>query len=75
MNKYLFSYYDYENPPFIEKIIARNYSECKDKIRDYLCNAYDIDISDTLSYEEFLEVMEKDFSIIIGEIRDLNEFT
>lgn len=53
-----------------EKIYARSLSECEEKLMQKWSDKKDRDFSD---YSEFLDIMDKEYNMAIGSIKDKEE--
>lgn len=71
MNTYLYPWYD-EVTCTITKVVARNFQDCEDKIKESYINKYD-DLDDLLDFEEFCDDLYEKHGIVIGNIFDINE--
>lgn len=70
MNKYIIPICDLVDATItLHKISARNLTECQEKLVQYFSSDYD-DI-DNCSYREFLDIMDQNYNIAIGEITDI----
>lgn len=72
MNTYLYAYCDGQQCD-IEKVVARNYEDCQNKIMSIYLNQCE-DIDDTLSFDEFCDDLYYKYDILIGPIKEINEF-
>lgn len=72
MNTYLYPWYD-DNDCQIKKVTARSYEECLDKIQEMYYNKFE-DLSDTASFDDFLDEIWNKHGIFIGDIHELDEF-
>lgn len=69
MNKYIIPVCDLvEATVSLYKISARTLSECQEKLMQKFSDTYDID---GCNYREFLNTMDKEYNIAIGEITDI----
>lgn len=72
MNKYLISICDIQaGNTWIQVIMARNGSECQEKLVQLLMEKYD-DLDDCLTYREFVKLADEN-DILIGDIKDIEE--
>lgn len=70
MNNYIIPVCDLvEATISLYKISARTLQECQEKLMQKFAEIYD-DI-DNYNYREFLDIMDKDYNIAIGEITDI----
>lgn len=72
MNTYIYPWHN-DCESTIEKISARNYEDCEEKIISKYCKQYD-DLDDTLDFSDFCDQLYNYHGIIIGDIFDINEF-
>ena len=69
MNKYIVPMCDLvDATTWINKYSARSISDCQDKIMRAFSETFDEDFID---YQEFLDIMDKDHNISIGDIIDI----
>lgn len=73
MNTYLFPWHT-DDTCTISKVMARNYNECEEKIKNIYLEKYD-DLDDLLDYDDFLYDLGDKHGIFIGDIFEINEFT
>lgn len=73
MNIYLFPWHT-DDQCTITKVLARNYTDCEEKIKQMYLDKYD-DLDDLLDYDDFLCDIYDKHGIVIGDIFELNEFT
>lgn len=73
MNIYLFPWHT-DDQCTITKVLARNYTDCEEKIKQMYLDKYD-DLDDLLDYDDFLYDIFDKHGIVIGDIFELNEFT
>lgn len=73
MNIYLFPWHT-DDQCTITKVLARNYTDCEEKIKQMYLDKYD-DLNDLLDYDDFLYDIFDKHGIVIGDIFELNEFT
>lgn len=73
MNIYLFPWHT-DDQCTITKVLARNYNECEERIKQMYLDKYD-DLDDLLDYDDFLWDVYDKHGIVIGDIFELNEFT
>lgn len=72
MNTYLFPWYC-DEVCTIDKVVARNYKECEEKIKELYLEKYD-DLDDLLDYDDFIYELGNKHGIYIGDIFEINEF-
>lgn len=60
-----------DNEIFIKRFEARSYTECQEKIIEYVENEWGIDEQFPDNYNKFVELM-KDYDLLIGDIKDLD---
>lgn len=72
MNTYLFPWSS-DIECSITKIVARNFQDCEDRIKDIYLNKYD-DLNDLLDFEEFCEELCDKHGIFVGNIFEIDEF-
>ena len=53
MNQYLYPWHDLEGNNQIGSVVARSFTDCKEKLSEYLIDKYD-ELDDTLEFEELL---------------------
>lgn len=69
MNKYVVPICDIQaGAVWNQIVIARNVSDCQEKITSFLIEKYDLD--DCLTYREFVALADAN-DILIGEIKDI----
>lgn len=69
MNKYIIPICDIQSGKVWNQIIiARNVSDCQEKITGFLIEKYNLE--DCLTYREFVTLADKN-DILIGEIKDI----
>lgn len=69
MNKYVVPICDIQaGTVWNQIVIARNVSDCQEKITSFLIEKYDL--SDCLTYREFVALADEN-DILIGEIKDI----
>ena len=72
MNKYLVPICDVEvGSIWIQKISAKSFSDCEERLMSHLIETCDYDF--TGSYKEFVEWLDYDKNILVGEIQDIEE--
>lgn len=71
MNTYLYAWHS-DEVCTIDKVLARNYEECEDKIKAIYTNKYD-DLNDLLDFDDFCEELGNKHGIYIGDIFEINE--
>ena len=73
MNQYLYPWHDLEGNNQIGSIVARSFTDCKEKLSEYLIDKYD-ELDDTLEFEELLVQLGDIYGVYIGDIYDITEF-
>ena len=73
MNQYLYPWHDLDGNNQIGCIIARSFTDCKDKLFKHLIDKYD-QLDDTLEFEDLLEQLGDIYGVYIGDIYDITEF-
>lgn len=69
MNKYIIPICNLVNTNiFIKVVLATSIDDCEDKIMNDYSEKYDRNFYD---YEEFLEIMDSEYDIAIGDIIDI----
>lgn len=72
MNKYIVPICNINNGEvWIKVVIAKSNSDCQEKIMEDFLNRYDLE--DVSSYREFTQILDSDYDILIGEIKDVEE--
>lgn len=72
MNIYLYPWHT-DDQCSITKVLARNFQDCEDKVKDSYINMYD-DLDDLLDFDDFCSDLYEKHRIIIGDIFEINEF-
>lgn len=57
----------------ITKVLAKNYEDCEDRIKEYFVNRY-FDMDDRLDFDDFCEDLGSKHGIYLGYIYELDEF-
>lgn len=72
MNKYIVPICNINNGEvWIKTIIAKSNSDCQEKIMEDFLNQYDLEeVSD---YRKLTQILDTDYDILIGEIKDVEE--
>ena len=73
MNTYLYPWHDLNGNNQIERIVAKSFTDCEEKLSKYLIDKYE-KLDDTLEYEELLEQLGEIYGVYIGDIYDITEF-
>jgi hypothetical protein len=73
MNQYLYPWHDLEGNNQIGSVVARSFTDCKEKLSEYLIDKYD-ELDDTLEFEELLVQLGDIYGVYIGDIYDITEF-
>ena len=73
MNQYLYPWHDLEGNSQIGSVFARSFTDCKEKLSEYLIDKYD-ELDDTLEFEELLVQLGDIYGVYIGDIYDITEF-
>lgn len=73
MNQYLYPWHDLEGNNQIGSVVARSFTDCKEKLSEYLIDKYD-ELDDTLEFEELLAQLGDIYGVYIGDIYDITEF-
>ena len=71
MNKYIVPICD-GYKVFIKVISAKSHTACQEKIIEFLVDMYDIE-DNTTNYREFVNFVDSEYDILIGEIKDIEE--
>ena len=72
MNTYLFPWHT-DDVCRIDKVVARSYEDCEEKIKSMYINKYD-DLDDLLDYDDFCEELANKHGIQLGDVFEINEF-
>lgn len=73
MNTYLIPIFDFDSEyPYIQKIVAKSYSDAKEKVMDFVCNKYDLDYP--TDWEEFISDIIPNSNITVGKLSEIEEF-
>lgn len=73
MNQYLYPWYDKKGHIQIGSIYARSFTDCVEKLSEYLIDKYN-KLDDTLEFDDLLKQLSKIYGIHIGDIYDITEF-
>lgn len=73
MNQYLYPWHDLEGNNQIGSVVARSFTDCKEKLSEYLIDKYD-ELDDTLEFEKLLVQLGDIYGVYIGDIYDITEF-
>ena len=73
MNQYLYPWHDLEGNNQIGSVVARSFTDCKEKLSEYLIDKYD-ELDDTLEFDELLVQLGDIYGVYIGDIYDITEF-
>lgn len=72
MNTYLYAWSN-NGSCGITKVIARSYEDCQDKIIEEFMEYYD-DLSDTIPFNEFRDILYDKHEFVLGDIYNIEEF-
>lgn len=73
MNKYLVPICEVQTGyPYIQIISAKSIEDCKDKLSLELNEAFSID-DNTTSWEDYIQLADEKYQLLIGEIVDIEE--
>ena len=73
MNKYIIPICDIDSSQiWIKEILAKSTNDCKEKLMQYIINSFEIE-EDMDDYRSFIELMDTNYNVLIGDIKEIDE--